>query len=193
MFSGSLVFHGYRSFKCWVVRFPATKNTDLLTGSMSAEHAGRTVLATERQLQVRRNEANGSRGCGYEELSSQVLLLVTRWKSTVLSEGRVAYTLRVEKLIKQETAKKQVTWFMLLPFFAHFFMRKSKAAWSRYKVSCFISYGDLPLQVGGISDETVKYGREFCGVSTQVWLLWQGPEAIAQLQTRPLVREGATK
>jgi hypothetical protein len=24
-------------------------------------------------------------------------------------------------------------------------------------------YGDLALQVGGVSDETVKYGREFCG------------------------------
>jgi hypothetical protein len=58
MFSGSVVFHGYRSFKCCVVRFPATKNTDLLTGSMSAKHAGRTVLATERQVQVERNKAN---------------------------------------------------------------------------------------------------------------------------------------
>jgi hypothetical protein len=28
-------------------------------------------------------------------------------------------------------------------------------------------YGDLILQVGGVSDETVKYGREFCGISTQ--------------------------
>jgi hypothetical protein len=28
-------------------------------------------------------------------------------------------------------------------------------------------YGDLALQVGGVSDETVKYGREFCGASTQ--------------------------
>jgi hypothetical protein len=27
-------------------------------------------------------------------------------------------------------------------------------------------YGDLALQVGGVSDETVKYGREFCGTST---------------------------
>jgi hypothetical protein len=24
-------------------------------------------------------------------------------------------------------------------------------------------YEDLALQVGGVSDETVKYGREFCG------------------------------
>jgi hypothetical protein len=27
-------------------------------------------------------------------------------------------------------------------------------------------YGDLALQVGGVSDETVKYGREFCGTSS---------------------------
>jgi hypothetical protein len=28
-------------------------------------------------------------------------------------------------------------------------------------------YRDLALQVGGVSNETVKYGREFCGTSTQ--------------------------
>jgi hypothetical protein len=28
-------------------------------------------------------------------------------------------------------------------------------------------YGDLALQIGGFSSETVKYGREFCGISTQ--------------------------
>jgi hypothetical protein len=28
-------------------------------------------------------------------------------------------------------------------------------------------YGDLDLQVGGVSNETVKYGCEFCGTSTQ--------------------------
>jgi hypothetical protein len=27
-------------------------------------------------------------------------------------------------------------------------------------------YGDLALQDGGVSDETVKEGREFCGIST---------------------------
>jgi hypothetical protein len=27
-------------------------------------------------------------------------------------------------------------------------------------------YGDLALQDGGVSDETVKYSREFCGTST---------------------------
>jgi hypothetical protein len=41
-------------------------------------------------------------------------------------------------------------------------------------------YGDLALQVGGVSNDTVKYGREFCGTSTQELLLWQGPEAIVQ-------------
>jgi hypothetical protein len=28
-------------------------------------------------------------------------------------------------------------------------------------------YGNLSIQVGGVSNETVKYGREFCGTSTQ--------------------------
>jgi hypothetical protein len=28
-------------------------------------------------------------------------------------------------------------------------------------------YGNLAFQVGGVSNETVKYGREFCGTSTQ--------------------------
>jgi hypothetical protein len=27
-------------------------------------------------------------------------------------------------------------------------------------------HGNLALQVGGVSDETVKYGSEFCGIST---------------------------
>jgi hypothetical protein len=41
-------------------------------------------------------------------------------------------------------------------------------------------YENLALQVGGVSNETVKYGREFCGTLTQEWLLWQSPEAIVQ-------------
>jgi hypothetical protein len=28
-------------------------------------------------------------------------------------------------------------------------------------------YGDLALQLGGVSNERVKYGREFCGTSIQ--------------------------
>jgi hypothetical protein len=28
-------------------------------------------------------------------------------------------------------------------------------------------YGNLALQVGGVLNETVKYGREFCGTSIQ--------------------------
>jgi hypothetical protein len=28
-------------------------------------------------------------------------------------------------------------------------------------------YGNLTFQVGGVSNETVKYGREFFGTSTQ--------------------------
>jgi hypothetical protein len=48
-------------------------------------------------------------------------------------------------------------------------------------------YGNLALQVGEVSDETVKYGREFCGTSTQELLLWQGPEAIVQVNYRPVL------
>jgi hypothetical protein len=48
-------------------------------------------------------------------------------------------------------------------------------------------YENLALQVGGVSDETVKYGREFCGTSTEELLLWQGPEAIVQLNYRPVL------
>jgi hypothetical protein len=39
---------------------------------------------------------------------------------------------------------------------------------------------NLALQVGGVSDETIKYGREFCETLNQEWLLWQGLEAIVQ-------------
>jgi hypothetical protein len=37
-----------------------------------------------------------------------------------------------------------------------------------HEISHF-QYGDwnLALQVGGVSDEIIKYGREFCGTSTQ--------------------------
>jgi hypothetical protein len=48
-------------------------------------------------------------------------------------------------------------------------------------------YGNLALQVGGVSAETVKYDREFCGTSTQELLLWQGPEAIVQVNYRPVL------
>jgi hypothetical protein len=50
-----------------------------------------------------------------------------------------------------------------------------------------INTGDLALQVGGVSDETVKYGHEFCGTWTQEWLLWQGLEAIVQVNYRPVL------
>jgi hypothetical protein len=56
-----------------------------------------------------------------------------------------------------------------------------------------INTGTWPSRLGE-SQMRVKYGHEFCGTSTQEWLLWQGPEAIySKLQTRPLVREGTTK
>jgi hypothetical protein len=46
-------------------------------------------------------------------------------------------------------------------------------------------YGDLALQVGGVSDETVKYiyGDGSCGTVICAWL-------NCKLQTLPLVREG---
>jgi hypothetical protein len=58
-----------------------------------------------------------------------------------------------------------------------------------YIALCGNKYGNLALQVGGVSDETVIYGREFCGTSTQEWLLWQGPEAILQQITDPSSRQ----
>jgi hypothetical protein len=42
---------------------------------------------------------------------------------------------------------------------------------------------NLSLQVGGVSDETVKYGYGFSATRTIEWL-------NCKLQTRPLVREG---
>jgi hypothetical protein len=38
---------------------------------------------------------------------------------------------------------------------------------SYYTLESAYKYGDLALQVGGVSDETVKYGREFYGTLTQ--------------------------
>jgi hypothetical protein len=46
---------------------------------------------------------------------------------------------------------------------------------------------DLALQVGVVSDETVKYGREFCGISIQESLHLQGPEAIVLVNYRPIL------
>jgi hypothetical protein len=45
-------------------------------------------------------------------------------------------------------------------------------------------YGNLVLQIGGVSDDTVKYGYGFWVTRTNEWLL-------CKLETRPLVREGA--
>jgi hypothetical protein len=45
---------------------------------------------------------------------------------------------------------------------------------------------NLALQVGGVSDETVMYGYGFCMTRTIEWL-------HCKLQTRPLVREGASQ
>jgi hypothetical protein len=49
-----------------------------------------------------------------------------------------------------------------------------------YPVPGGYKYGDLALYVGGVSNETIKYGSEFCGILSQEWLLWQGPESIVQ-------------
>jgi hypothetical protein len=38
---------------------------------------------------------------------------------------------------------------------------------TRLPCSWSYKYGNLALQVGVVSDETVKYSREFCGTSTQ--------------------------
>jgi hypothetical protein len=48
-------------------------------------------------------------------------------------------------------------------------------------------YGDLAFQVEWVSNETVKYGFEFCGTSIQEWLLWQGAKAIARVNYRPIL------
>jgi hypothetical protein len=53
---------------------------------------------------------------------------------------------------------------------------------------CFwrYKYGCLAFHIGGISNETVEYGHEFCGIRTLDLLLWQGPEAIVQVNYRPV-------
>jgi hypothetical protein len=51
---------------------------------------------------------------------------------------------------------------------------------------------DLALQVGGVSNETVKYVREFCGTWTREWLLWQGPEAIVRVTCRYILSSERT-
>jgi hypothetical protein len=45
-------------------------------------------------------------------------------------------------------------------------------------------YGNLVLQIGGVSEETVIYGYGSCATLTSEWL-------HSQLQTSPLIREGA--
>jgi hypothetical protein len=57
----------------------------------------------------------------------------------------------------------------------------------RHPVLGKCKYGDLALQVRRVSNETEKYGREFCGTSALEWLLWQGPEAMEQVNYRPIL------
>jgi hypothetical protein len=52
------------------------------------------------------------------------------------------------------------------------------------KINIYICH-DLALQVVGFSDETVKYGREFCGTSTQ--LLFARPRSNCTVSYRPVL------
>jgi hypothetical protein len=56
-----------------------------------------------------------------------------------------------------------------------------------------INTGTWPaLQVGGVTDETVKYGREFCGTLPKSDSFGKAQKQLySKLQTRPLVREDA--
>jgi hypothetical protein len=47
-----------------------------------------------------------------------------------------------------------------------------------------LNTGTWPSRLG-VSNEPVKYSREFCGTWTRKWLLWQSPEAIVQVNYRP--------
>jgi hypothetical protein len=54
--------------------------------------------------------------------------------------------------------------------------------------------GDLALQVGGVSDETVKYGLSSAGLRPKNDCSGKAQKQLySKLQNRPLVREGATK
>jgi hypothetical protein len=53
-------------------------------------------------------------------------------------------------------------------------------------------YGDLALQVGGVSDETVKCGLSSAGLRPKSDCSGKVQKQLySNLQTRPLVREGA--
>jgi hypothetical protein len=49
------------------------------------------------------------------------------------------------------------------------------------------TYGDLVLQVGGVSNETVKDDHQFCGTWTREWLVWQNPKAIVPVNYRRIL------
>jgi hypothetical protein len=54
-------------------------------------------------------------------------------------------------------------------------------------------YGDLALQVGGVSNETVKEGLSSAGLRPKSDCSGKAQKQLySNLQTRPLVREGAT-
>jgi hypothetical protein len=55
-------------------------------------------------------------------------------------------------------------------------------------------YGNLALQVGGVSDKTVKFGLSSAGLRLKSDCSGKAQKQFySKLQTRPLVREGATK
>jgi hypothetical protein len=55
-------------------------------------------------------------------------------------------------------------------------------------------YGDLVLQVGGVSDETVKYAVSSAGLRPKSDCSGKAQKQLySKLQTCPLLREGATK
>jgi hypothetical protein len=55
--------------------------------------------------------------------------------------------------------------------------------------SVHAGYSVALLLLSGVSNETVKCGREFCGTCSGK----AEKRLYSKLQTRPLVREGATK
>jgi hypothetical protein len=60
--------------------------------------------------------------------------------------------------------------------------KREPSAWG-YNWATLFLYRDLALQVGGVTDETLKYGYGSCATRTNEWL-------HCKLQSRPLVREG---
>jgi hypothetical protein len=82
-----------------------------------------------------------------------------------------------DKISRKPASFKTCTWLRSLCLWRQYILTILDVP-GRYK------YGNLALQVGGVSDETVKYGYRFWATRTIKWL-------HCKLQTRALVREGA--